>query len=76
LCGQNIIELSNGITHVTVLSADGKVYGWDQIKGMSENENFKPKLLSNLNEEKIKQICCGFSYSFALSEPGKSFVWG
>jgi alpha-tubulin suppressor-like RCC1 family protein len=76
LCGQNIIEFSNGITHVTALSADGKVYGWGQIETMPQNENFKPKLLSNLNGEKIKQICCGFSHSFALSESGKLFAWG
>jgi hypothetical protein len=81
LCDREIITFAFGDFHALALTKSGSVYSWgSKNNGESGYEtlvnDFKPKLIENLSEISIDQICCGSSFSLALSKSGIVYIWG
>jgi alpha-tubulin suppressor-like RCC1 family protein len=84
LSNKQIIDICCGYKHTLVLTNSGEVYAWGyntggQIgngrSGLLEYQSI-PKKVNDFNDEKVKQISCGYLHSMALTENGRVFIWG
>jgi hypothetical protein len=81
LCDKEIINFAFGDFHALALTKSGSIYSWGsknngELGYKTLVNDFKPKLIENLSEISINQICCGSSFSLALSQSGIVYVWG
>ncbi|CAL9173745.1 unnamed protein product [Musa hybrid cultivar] len=76
-----ISQISGGWRHTMALTSDGRLYGWGWNKfgqvGIGDNDDHCSPVQVNFPEEqKVKQISCGWRHTLALTERGNVFSWG
>ncbi|URD76716.1 Regulator of chromosome condensation (RCC1) repeat [Musa troglodytarum] len=76
-----ISQISGGWRHTMALTSDGRLYGWGWNKfgqlGIADNDDHCSPVQVNFPEEqKVKQISCGWRHTLALTERGNVFSWG
>jgi alpha-tubulin suppressor-like RCC1 family protein len=84
LSNKKIIDICCGECYTLVLTNSGEVYAWGRNEfGQIGNEKsggnecqLIPIKVNGFNDEKVKQISCGFEHSMALTESGRVFSWG
>ncbi|URD93408.1 Regulator of chromosome condensation (RCC1) repeat [Musa troglodytarum] len=76
-----ISQISGGWRHTMALTSDGRLYGWGWNKfgqlGITDNDDpCSPVQVKFPEEQKVKQISCGWRHTLALTERGNVFSWG
>ncbi|CAL9191540.1 unnamed protein product [Musa hybrid cultivar] len=76
-----ISQISGGWRHTMALTSDGRLYGWGWNKfgqlGVGDNDDHcSPVQVKLPEEQKVKQISCGWRHTLALTERGNVFSWG
>ena len=78
---KRLVDIVPGFEHCLGLTADGKCYAWGTNKygqlGIGHIENStEPKLIEDLVDVNIVNLCCGAYHSMALTNDGELFSWG
>ena len=83
---ENIVQISSGWGHCMARTADGKLYGWGRNtggqvgNGTTKNDTGKKKKVTEPVRLEtgfsVREIACGGSTAYALSEDGKVYAWG
>ncbi|XP_043288691.1 secretion-regulating guanine nucleotide exchange factor isoform X1 [Venturia canescens] len=80
---KHIKRISGGAGHTLILDERGRAYscGWNDrgqagVGSKNEKEVLKFDEINGLENERIKDIACGWNSSMALTEDGQVYVWG
>jgi len=84
LNNERIVQVTCGDSHTTVLTKEGKVYGWGTYRSLNGTRLFTPKneyqsspvLLHLPTSSKIIQIGSCANYCVALTKDGEVCAWG
>jgi RCC1 and BTB domain-containing protein len=81
LCGQKIIDIAYGSSHVLALTQSGKCFSWGfnnfgQLGNGTQKDEHKPKLMSALIDKNLIQIVCGSNHSLVLTKSGELYGFG
>jgi hypothetical protein len=76
-----IQAVAGGWRHTVALDADGQLYGWGWNKfgqvgcGNTDDQN-SPKLVIDIDNQKISQVTCGWRHTVAITDRGNVYSWG
>jgi alpha-tubulin suppressor-like RCC1 family protein len=87
LGSKNIVEFKNSIHHMVAKTVDGNIYSWSANRfgylgnGKEQDGNIcKPELIVKTSHENlennVKEICCGYHHTLALTNEGDVFACG
>ena len=83
LCDKSVIQFHSGYEFVLALTSDNKLYGCGRndcgqlgLKVVSLTKVYKPVLIEDLNDIKVKQISCGYGHTLVLTSDGMVYGWG
>jgi alpha-tubulin suppressor-like RCC1 family protein len=76
-----VTQVAVGECHCLALTQTGEVLSWGRGKygrlGLgSDQAQMHPQLITALSGRGIRQICCGYYHSMAITMMGDLFVWG
>eukprot|EP01084_Bolivina_argentea_P081629 147796_1 len=81
----NAIQINCGDRHTGILTENHRIlmFGSNQHKQLGFNNNseslmdvIKPRILLSLSEERIEEIKCGATFSGAITNDGRVYIWG
>jgi len=80
ICKMEVCDFSFGRGHVAALTKDGHVFTWGQNDrhqcGNGGKEYVRTPTQIHFQEEKVKNILCGWDHTLALTESGSVYTWG
>lgn len=86
LVGNKIVRIAAGAEHSLAVSESGEVYSWGcgsdgrlghkRFKGLALKDEWKPRLLRQLETKSIQSISAGQMHSACVSRDGQAFLFG
>ena len=83
LCDKSVIKFYNGYNFVLALTNNNHVYIWGRNqfgqlgqKTVNQTKVYKPVLIEDLKDVKIKQISCGSKHTLVLTFDRTVYGWG
>ncbi|KAG8454208.1 hypothetical protein GDO86_000737 [Hymenochirus boettgeri] len=82
LAKEHILHIACGQSHSLAVNHVGQLFSWgagnDGQLGHASAEHFSriPRLIKQLNQQKIEQVSCGNQHCLALADDGQLYTWG
>ena len=69
-------DVGSSKRHVVLLTIDGHVYQWGDLKVNDTPMSREPELLSGaIDNQQVVQIACGDKHTLALTDEGQVYAW-